>query len=180
MSRLSLLAALAVVLVPVQSSARQAAPPPNRPGLPTVGRMVITNQGRAEAIPVTVHGGTDAIPVAVISAPVANLAPDATLNTRRLRQVWEYRSVAIKTGAEGVFVAILPEKGLGIALKVLDGNSRASEAAIAHLLVRAGVLGVENWRAPYCFAGFFDGLVVEVRRLEAKREAERALKGLRD
>ena len=48
--------------------------------------------------------------------------------------------VAIKTGAEGVFVAILPEKGLGIALKVLDGNSRASEAAIAHLLVRAGVL----------------------------------------
>ncbi|MCX4244227.1 hypothetical protein [Paraliomyxa miuraensis] len=40
-------------------------------------------------------------------------------------------------------------------------------------LVRAGVLGVENWRAPYCFAGFFDGLVVEVRRLETKREAER-------
>jgi len=48
--------------------------------------------------------------------------------------------VAIKTGAEAVFVAIVPEKGLGIALKVLDGNSRASEAAIAHLLVRAGVL----------------------------------------
>jgi L-asparaginase II len=48
--------------------------------------------------------------------------------------------VAIKTGAEGVFVAILPEKGLGIALKALDGNSRAAEAAIAHLLVRAGVL----------------------------------------
>ncbi|MFZ1479157.1 MAG: asparaginase [Paracoccaceae bacterium] len=48
--------------------------------------------------------------------------------------------VAIKTGAEAVFVAILPEKGLGIALKVLDGATRASEAAIAHLLVRAGVL----------------------------------------
>ena len=48
--------------------------------------------------------------------------------------------VAIKTGAEAVFVAIVPEKGIGIALKVLDGNSRASEAAIAHLLVRAGVL----------------------------------------
>jgi L-asparaginase II len=37
-------------------------------------------------------------------------------------------------------VAILPERGLGIALKVLDGSTRASEAAIAHLLVRAGVL----------------------------------------
>jgi L-asparaginase II len=48
--------------------------------------------------------------------------------------------VAIKTGAEGVFVAIVPEKGIGIALKALDGNARASEAAIAHMLVRAGVL----------------------------------------
>ncbi len=48
--------------------------------------------------------------------------------------------VAVKTGAEAVFVAILPEQGLGIALKVLDGNSRASEAAIARLLVRLGVL----------------------------------------
>jgi len=52
--------------------------------------------------------------------------------------------VAIKTGAEAVFVAILPEKGLGIALKVLDGSSRASEAAIAHLLVRAGVLEAKH------------------------------------
>jgi len=48
--------------------------------------------------------------------------------------------VAIKTGAEAVFVAIVPEKGLGIALKIVDGNSRASEAAIAALLVRLGVL----------------------------------------
>jgi L-asparaginase II len=34
----------------------------------------------------------------------------------------------------------VPEKGIGIALKTVDGNSRAAEAAIAHLLVRAGVL----------------------------------------
>ena len=47
---------------------------------------------------------------------------------------------AIKTGAEAVFVAILPGKGLGIALKVLDGTTRASEAAIAALLVKYGVL----------------------------------------
>lgn len=52
--------------------------------------------------------------------------------------------VAIKTGAEGVFVAIVPEKGIGIALKTLDGNSRAAEAAIAHLLVRAGVLEADH------------------------------------
>lgn len=49
---------------------------------------------------------------------------------------------AIKTGAEAVFVAILPEKRLGIALKITDGGTRASEAAITALLVRHGVLEV--------------------------------------
>lgn len=48
--------------------------------------------------------------------------------------------VAAKTGAEAVYVAILPEMGLGIALKVLDGGTRASEAAITALLVHLGVL----------------------------------------
>lgn len=48
--------------------------------------------------------------------------------------------IAIKTGAEAVFVAILPEQKLGIAVKILDGSTRASEAAISALLVRAGVL----------------------------------------
>jgi L-asparaginase II len=47
---------------------------------------------------------------------------------------------ALKTGAEGVFVGILPEQGLGIALKITDGATRASEAVIASLLVRLGVL----------------------------------------
>ena len=48
--------------------------------------------------------------------------------------------VAIKTGAEAVFVAIVPEKRLGIAVKIEDGNARASEAVIVSLLARIGVL----------------------------------------
>lgn len=48
--------------------------------------------------------------------------------------------VAVKTGAEAVFVAILPDPGLGIAVKIEDGNSRASEAVIAALLERCGAL----------------------------------------
>ncbi|MBL9053033.1 MAG: asparaginase [Tabrizicola sp.] len=61
--------------------------------------------------------------------------------------------VALKTGAEAYFVAIIPEKGLGIALKVLDGGHRASEAAIAALLVRHGVLDAAHptavkWMTP--------------------------------
>ena len=66
---------------------------------------------------------------------------------------------AIKTGAEGVYTAILPGKKLGIAVKISDGATRASEAVIAALLVKCGVLepdsdaarkrlrpSVRNWR----------------------------------
>ncbi len=48
--------------------------------------------------------------------------------------------VAVKSGAEGIFVAILPERKLGVALKIVDGGSRGSEAAITALLLRLGVL----------------------------------------
>ncbi|SFE33830.1 asparaginase [Roseivivax sediminis] len=47
---------------------------------------------------------------------------------------------ALKTGAEGFFVAILPERGLGVAVKAADGATRAAESAIAAVLVRLGVL----------------------------------------
>lgn len=47
---------------------------------------------------------------------------------------------AVKTGAEGVYVAIVPETGMGLALKIADGTTRAAESAIAALLVKAGVL----------------------------------------
>lgn len=48
--------------------------------------------------------------------------------------------VAIKTGAEAVFVAIIPELKMGVALKIVDGSTRGSEAAIAAILVKLGVL----------------------------------------
>lgn len=40
----------------------------------------------------------------------------------------------IKTGAEGVFTAALPIRGLGIALKMDDGSKRAADVAITALL----------------------------------------------
>ena len=70
---------------------------------------------------------------------------------------------AVKTGAEGVFVAILPAQKLGIALKIEDGATRAAEVAIAALLARLGVIDaahpmlnrpIRNW----------DGLVTGVER----------------
>ncbi len=52
--------------------------------------------------------------------------------------------VALKTGAEGYFIAILPARKLGIALKISDGATRASECAITALLVRLGVLDKDH------------------------------------
>ncbi|MAQ36893.1 MULTISPECIES: asparaginase [Thioclava] len=48
--------------------------------------------------------------------------------------------VAVKTGAEGVYVAILPDQKRGVALKITDGATRASEAAMIALLIRLGAL----------------------------------------
>ncbi len=80
----------------------------------------------------------------------------------RLMRAMQGRAM-VKTGAEAVFVAILPEQGLGIALKIDDGGTRASEAAIAALLVRFGALDADdpvarsytdapltNWRGVEC------------------------------
>lgn len=52
--------------------------------------------------------------------------------------------VATKHGADGVYVAIIPQLRLGIALKIMDGAARAKEAAIAALLVQLGVLDANH------------------------------------
>jgi L-asparaginase II len=48
---------------------------------------------------------------------------------------------AVKAGAEGFFAAWIPEKALGVALKIDDGAARASETAIAAVLDRLDLLG---------------------------------------
>lgn len=49
-------------------------------------------------------------------------------------------ALVVKTGAEGVFLAGLPQRGLGIALKIDDGAHRGSEAALAGLIDRIGAV----------------------------------------
>ncbi|MBB4480033.1 asparaginase [Rhizobium etli] len=44
--------------------------------------------------------------------------------------------IFVKTGAEGVFCAAIPEKGIAIALKCEDGATRAAEAMVAATLAR--------------------------------------------
>lgn len=40
----------------------------------------------------------------------------------------------VKVGAEGVYCAAIPERGLGIALKIDDGTTRAAESAISQIV----------------------------------------------
>jgi L-asparaginase II len=47
---------------------------------------------------------------------------------------------ALKGGAEGVYVAILPQHGLGIAIKCDDGAGRAAEVAMAMVLCHLGIV----------------------------------------
>ena len=49
-----------------------------------------------------------------------------------------------KTGAEGVYCACLPELGLGLALKIEDGASRAAQVALTALLRHIGALDGET------------------------------------
>lgn len=71
---------------------------------------------------------------------------------------------AVKTGAEGFFIAILPVKKMGVALKIMDGTTRASECAMAAILCKLGVLHkddpqVQAYRNPDLknFAGLVTG-----------------------
>ena len=46
----------------------------------------------------------------------------------------------IKTGAEGVFCATLPEHGIGITLKCSDGSTRGAEMMLSATLKKLGLL----------------------------------------
>ncbi len=72
--------------------------------------------------------------------------------------------VSVKTGAEGYFIAIIPDRKMGVALKITDGTTRASECAMAAILCRLGVLDaddplVKRYRNPDLknFAGLITG-----------------------
>lgn len=51
---------------------------------------------------------------------------------------------SVKTGAEAVFIAIVPERRMGVALKIEDGATRGSEAVITRILCGLGVLDARH------------------------------------
>lgn len=67
-------------------------------------------------------------------------APDMVAGTGRFctRFMME-TGIPAKTGAEGVYAAILPGQGVGVALKCADGATRAAEIALPHVLLELGL-----------------------------------------
>lgn len=59
-----------------------------------------------------------------------------------------------KVGAEGIYGVAVPEKRLGICVKIADGNERGIYPVIMHILYQLGLLGLEemknlkNWAFP--------------------------------
>jgi L-asparaginase II len=69
---------------------------------------------------------------AVAKAPF-HVAGTGRFDTKVMQRLGE--RVFCKVGAEGVFCAALPERGLGVAIKIDDGNTaRAAEVAMAATL----------------------------------------------
>lgn len=64
--------------------------------------------------------------------------PDLVAGTGRLctALMTHLPDIVAKTGAEGVFVALLPRQGLALALKAEDGASRAAEVALLAVLAK--------------------------------------------
>ena len=76
----------------------------------------------------------------IVAAMQAN--PDLVAGTGRpcTLLMRETGHIAVKTGAEGVYVAILPALGLGVALKIDDGAGRAAETLVAAVLIALGAV----------------------------------------
>ena len=77
------------------------------------------------------HEGASAVVAAMTNHPFM-VAGTGRLCTALMEQV--ERRIFVKTGAEGVYYAGVPARGIGIALKVADGRKRAADAALVHVL----------------------------------------------
>lgn len=103
---------------------------------------------RAMAVFATAHRRSDVLSRAAARLTDAMMAwPDEVAGEGRACTLLMRAAggrAALKTGAEGYFVAILPGPGLGVAVKIADGATRGAECAIAAILVRLGILPADH------------------------------------
>ena len=77
-----------------------------------------------------------------IAADPFMVAGSDRLCTRVIQQ--SGRRTLVKTGADGVYTAALQEKGLGVALKMDDGNGEAAQVAILSILRQLDGLHIDE------------------------------------
>ena len=108
---LSLFAATVVLTAGVVTI---AAPGQNteRPGYPTRPSVWVENRGPAEAIPIVLEGVAPSapLPVQVVGTPTVNIGPATTVQARRIRQQWEYRTISAPRGQD--VTAVLNSAGM--------------------------------------------------------------------
>jgi L-asparaginase II len=81
----------------------------------------------------------------------------------RLMEAFPGRVFA-KVGAEGVFCAFAPQKGLGIAVKCDDGTFRGAEVILSALLKNLGIISADEFEK----AGVMDLLVQPIKNRNGK------------
>lgn len=55
--------------------------------------------------------------------------------------------ILVKVGAEGVYTAVIPEHGLGVAVKIEDGHDGAARVALGAVLTRLGFIDRDDHKA---------------------------------
>lgn len=55
--------------------------------------------------------------------------------------------ILVKVGADGVYTAVIPEHGLGVALKIDDGSDAAARVALGAVLQSLGLLPIDDIKA---------------------------------
>ncbi len=106
-------------------------------GLPLAGLATAMARLAAPAgLPEAWRGAAERV-VAAMQAHPDLVAGPGRMATEVMRRVPD---LVLKGGAEGVFTAILPGSGLGVAVKIDDGAGRAAEVAVLAVLLRLGRL----------------------------------------
>ena len=77
-----------------------AAPGQQQPGIPTKPSVWVENRGIEQAVPITVERVTSPINVQVVGVPTFGISSSTVVATRPVRQVWEYRTIAVKPGSD--------------------------------------------------------------------------------
>jgi L-asparaginase II len=93
----------------------------------------IARLGAPDALPAQRAAACRRIGAAIVANPLM-LAGTGRFCTRVL-EIAAGKAI-VKTGAEGVYMAAIPAKGFGLALKIEDGAARAAEVLMAALLAR--------------------------------------------